>query len=252
MLTGGLEMLARELTSLAGAVARLPAVLARQTPCLRELPPRVSCSSWRSKTPVLLLHGYLGTEAAWASLTERLHTAGFGHVFTLGYDSLSAGVPELAACLVDAANTVATRTGQSYVHLVGHSLGGLVIRYVVQELGLDTMTCGVVTVATPYRGVGLVRLGPGPAAAQLRPTSTFLRHLPPLTETQAVRWAAIYGGADVVVPAPRGGHDVSIRGYGHHSILHSAEFAAMMVAHLVATEDLRALRQCGVTDVRAA
>jgi triacylglycerol lipase len=196
VVTGGLSMLVRELTSMALAAVRLPAALDRRRPCLTEVPPRVSSASWACPTPVLLLHGYLGTEAAWTPLADRLHTAGFRHVYTLGYDSLSAGVPELAACLVDAAHTVAAKTGHPAVHVIGHSLGGVIARYAVQQLGLHTLTPSVVTIATPYRGVGIARLGPGPAAAQLRSTSTLLRQLPPLAHTPTVRWAVIYGSAD--------------------------------------------------------
>ncbi|MGH3622299.1 MAG: esterase/lipase family protein [Sciscionella sp.] len=240
------------MTSLAFAAVRLPAALDRRQPCLTEVPLRVSPPSWTCQTPVLLLHGYLGTEAAWTPLAERLHAAGFRHVYTFGYDSLSVGVPELAASLVDAAHMIAAQTGQPAVHVVGHSLGGVIARYAVQQLRLHVLTPTVVMIATPYRGVGLARLGPGPAAAQLRSTSTLLRQLPPLAQTPAVRWAAIYGSADFVVPPPPTGHDLSLSGYGHHSILHSTELATTVITHLTAPHNPRATQQCDTINSLAA
>ena len=101
------------------------------------------------QTPVLLVHGYLGTSACWDPLVPELHQAGFGNVFSLGYNALSSTIPVLAADVVRAAQTAMDRAGASQVHLVGHSLGGLVIRYAVQQLGLSSATGGVVTSRRP-------------------------------------------------------------------------------------------------------
>jgi pimeloyl-ACP methyl ester carboxylesterase len=189
------------------------------------------------------LHGYLGTEAACASLAGRLQDAGFVRVFTLGYDTRSSGVPESAAWLVDATKTVMATTGSPHVHLVGHSLGGLVARYAVQCLGLDAVVCGVVTVGTPHQGTRLARLGPGRSAAALRPGSPLLRRLPPLEETGGVRWAVVRAGADIVVTGPCADGELSVRGYGHHSVLHSVELADTVVEHLLAAEGMLAARR---------
>lgn len=228
-----LTTLGRELTCLASAVVHLPRAIGHGAPVVLELPPPVP-PAVPIGTPVLLLHGYLGTGTAWGPLVRRLHTAGFVHVFALRYDSLSAGVPELAEVLTDAVRTTMARTGHTGVHLVGHSLGGLVVRYAVQRLGLDRVTRSVVTIGTPHRGSRLARLGVGPAVAQLRPGSVLLRQLPPLTQTGQVRWAVIYASADVVARAVAG--ETSLRGYGHHSVLEAPELADAVVEHLRGAE----------------
>jgi pimeloyl-ACP methyl ester carboxylesterase len=223
---------ARELLGLAGAAANLPRALGTRGPRVTRIP---GAGPTRVTTPVLLVHGYLGTAVSWGPLSRRLREEGFADVFTMAYDSLSDGVPELAAALVEAVETVRAETGQSHVHLVGHSLGGLVARYAVQRLGLDHVTRSVVTIGTPHRGVRIARFGPGPAAAQLRPGSGFLRHLPPLDETAHVGWAVFYAGADVVVRPPEG-HGRSLAGYGHHSVLAAPELADAVVEHLLGAE----------------
>jgi pimeloyl-ACP methyl ester carboxylesterase len=226
----------RELLTLVRSAARVPRALAQRGARLTALAGTQPPPAGAVLTPVVLVHGYLGTESIWTPLADSLRRAGYVNVFTLGYDSLSAGVPELAALLVDAVRTVLARTGRPDVHLVGHSLGGLVTRYAVQRLGLDAVTRSVVTVGTPHGGTALARLGPGPAAAQLRPGSVFLTRLPPLSDTRHVRWAVVHAGADLVAPPPHhGGHPV-LRGYGHHSVLRAPGLAALVADHLASSE----------------
>lgn len=228
-----LDVVRRELLGFLDAAAGLPKVLNHHAPGMTEIPFVGPQPAAPVAAPVVLVHGYLSTAAPWVPLVRRLHAEGFVNVFTLGYDSLSAGVPQLAAEL---AGHVATVLTEGHVHLVGHSLGGLVARYAVQRLGLDRITRTVVTVATPHRGSPLAWLGPGPAVAQLRPGSALLRDLPPLEATHQVRWAVLHAGADVVVPAPRPGEGRSLPGYGHHSILSASELADAVVTHLRSAE----------------
>jgi triacylglycerol lipase len=231
-----LDAVARELLSLAGAAGNVPRALGQPAPEVSEVPVVVPWPARTRTTPVLLVHGYLGTEAVWAPLVPRLHRNGFVDVFTLRYDTLSAGVPQLAAGLVEAVRTVLRRTGSPDVHLVGHSLGGLVARYAVQLLGLDEVTRSVVTVGTPHRGTRLAWLGLGPAAAQLQPGSGLLRDLPPLEDTSRVRWAVVQGSADILVSPRRARDELSLSGYGHHSVLGAPELADVVVAHLAASD----------------
>jgi pimeloyl-ACP methyl ester carboxylesterase len=186
--------------------------------------------------PVVLVHGYRSTGAGWSPLVSRLHAAGFANVMALHYDGLASGVPELAAALTQVVSASLARTGHTHVHLVGHSLGGLLVRYAVQRLGLDRLTSTVVTVAAPHRGVPIAWLGRGPAALQMRTGSSLFRELPPLDGTGPVRWAVIHGTADRVVTAPDGGDVLLLPGYGHHRILAAPELADAVLAHLTAAE----------------
>ena len=131
-------------------------------------------------------------------------------------------------------------THQPHVHLIGHSLGGLIARYAVQRLELDHVTRSVITIATPHHGSPLARFGPGPAAVQLRPDSPLLHDLPPLKATEQVRWAVIHAGADLVVPLPRIPEARCMPGYGHHSILNAPELADAVVEHLAGAEPVAA------------
>src|SRR6266540_3012081 len=126
------------------------------------------------RAPVLLLHGYAGTDTVWAPLRRGLAEAGFDHLVSLRYNAFASDLPELADALLGHAKAAMKATGADGVHLVGHSLGGLVARYAVQRLGLSLHARTVVTIATPHRGASLARLGPGASARRMRPDPPLL------------------------------------------------------------------------------
>jgi len=234
--------LTNELSTLAALAVHVPAaLLGSRQPVLEVATPAAPTTAETVPTPVLLVHGYLGTEACWTPLLRRLHESGFSNVFMFRYNSVAAGIPQLAAELVIAAAGAMGRVGRPGVHLVGHSLGGLVARYAVQRQGLDSAALGVVTVATPHRGSTLAMAVPGRAAAQMRPGSPLLTQLPALTDSRGVSWAVIYSDADVVVPAGRAraglaASEVLLPGHGHVGILRSRRLARTVVRHLLDAE----------------
>jgi triacylglycerol lipase len=62
-------------------------------------------------------------------------------------------------------------------HIVAHSMGGLVSRYYLQELGGHENCQTLITLATPHHGTKAAYFYPGKGAGQMRPDSTFLRQL---------------------------------------------------------------------------
>lgn len=61
--------------------------------------------------------------------------------------------------------------------VVGFSMGGLVSRHYLQELGGAERCEAFLTISSPHHGSGLAWLYPGKGAAQMRPGSEFLRQL---------------------------------------------------------------------------
>jgi pimeloyl-ACP methyl ester carboxylesterase len=238
----------RECATVAGLTLQLPAVVrgGRQPVLIPMSGGQVAARDVALAAPVLLIHGYLGTEACWAHLVPHLELAGFRDVSAFRYNSLAVGIPELAAELVRAAYSVMDEAGHRRVHLVGHSLGGLVARYAVQRLGLDAVALGVVTIATPHQGSMLARVAPGRAGAQMRPGSSLLSQLPPLSASPSVSWAVIDSDNDMVLPNVRAGTaetagSVLLHGHGHQTILRSPELADAIVKHLRASETTQGL-----------
>jgi len=197
------------------------------------------------RAPVLMLHGYAGTEAVWAPLRGQLTEAGFDHLVSLSYNSFASDVPELAEALVSQARVAMEATGHDGVHLVGHSLGGLVARYAVQQLGLSRYARTVVTIATPHRGTSLARLGPGATARGMRPGSPLLADLRRARSSGTARWVAYYSDTDRVVPVDSAAlthplldvTNVLVPGRGHMSIASDPAVVASVVDQLLVAED---------------
>ena len=62
------------------------------------------------------------------------------------------------------------RRGYERIHVIGHSLGGLITRYYVQRLGGDSRVHTLVTLGTPHQGTQLARAAPLlPLVRQLTP-----------------------------------------------------------------------------------
>lgn len=84
--------------------------------------------------------------------------------------------------------------------LVGHSLGGLVARWYVQELGQAKRVERLVTIATPHAGTTNARFAPLPVAPALRPGSPVVRALAASVDSaKEIPHTTIVAGADRLV-----------------------------------------------------
>jgi len=195
--------------------------------------------------PVLLLHGYGANRSNWHFVERRLRSAGFDSVHALNYNPLTTDLPGLASWFADEVSAVQERFGMSAVHVVGHSLGGVVARYAIQVLGVDGVaTC--VTLASPHGGVRLARHTrplPGGLAAvarQLRPDSPEMVLLRSSARPLATRFVAYGAGSDLIVPAARalireselGATNLLVPHLGHFSLLFSRAVADSLTHHL--------------------
>ena len=198
----------------------------------------------RERSPVLFVHGYAGTEHIWGPLRAALADAGFGCLVALRYNAFRADIHQIADWLVAQAQRSMDASGTSSVHLVGHSLGGLVVRDAVQHRGLAGLARTAVTIATPHTGAALARFVPGPAARQMRPGSTFLAELADGRVDRRTQWIAVNGGADRVVPEASSLLDIpaadvlTVRqsGAGHASVARHPDVVSYLAGALVRAE----------------
>ena len=230
-----------EVAALAGGVRGLPAaVRAPHSPALVEAPgpDPMPHSIPLSTIPTLLVHGYLGSTLVWSPLIKDLQRSGLGGFFALRYNSLTSPIEAVADQLDRAAREVLDRTGAERLHVVGHSLGGLVVRYAVQQLGLSSIVSAVVTIATPHRGSAFAYAAVGPAGPQMRPNARLIAALPPLATTGTVRWLVVEGALDPVAPHVdhAGVPVVVLPTRGHQGILRERDLADVLAEHLLACE----------------
>lgn len=233
---------AREAVNLVRAAARYPQGL---------FDAAISCGSPAGDdihdTPVVLVHGYGHNRSGWFVLEGHLRRAGFTNIHTVNYNPLRHDVPELAARLAERVNLIRTLTGASRVHLVGHSLGGIVVRWYVQERGGDKTVATAVTIASPHQGTATAFAGLplGATARELIPGSWVVRRLHAGARHTDVRWVAYYSNLDLLVqPAASASisepalaaTNVLIKDRGHLSIMLSPILARSIVAQLEQAE----------------
>jgi pimeloyl-ACP methyl ester carboxylesterase len=196
-------------------------------------------------TPVILIHGFIHNRSAFLVMSRALAKAGFQRVHTFSYVPLVNDVPELAAMLAAEVERVTAAAGTERCMIVGHSMGGLIARYYVQELGGDHKVDTVITLGTPHRGTYGSYLALGPAAVQLRPRSSLMRRLEESARPGNVRWIAYYSDLDLMItpaahaklvhPALRA-TNLRIRDTGHLSLLLSGEVIRGVIEHLANPE----------------
>jgi predicted alpha/beta hydrolase family esterase len=193
--------------------------------------------------PVLLVHGYAGTGSVWAPLRCALTEAGFGHIVSLNYNSFATDPLAVSAELTRLALRALAATGAPRAHLVGHSLGGLIVRSALAASAeLRFRTGSAVTIASPHRGVSLARIAPGQCARIMHPGRSGAR--PATSAPGPVCWLAYYSDGDRVVPPasaqlddPRyGAVNLLIPGCGHLTICRDERLIRSLVARLIRTE----------------
>jgi triacylglycerol lipase len=134
-----------------------------------------------SAVPVLLVHGIGDNRSIFAVLARALRRRGYGVVHAVNFSvltPLTGDVREAAADLGHHVERLRTRTGSDTVHVVGHSLGGVIARYYVQCLGGDAVVDTLVTLGTTHHGSELASvLPPTRLIRQLRPGSGLMTEL---------------------------------------------------------------------------
>jgi triacylglycerol lipase len=193
-------------------------------------------------TPVLLVHGYGHNSSAWLMLRKALKRAGFTSIHTLNYNPLTHDVPQIARQLSDRVELIRGLTGSDKVNIVGHSLGGIVTRWYVQEMDGDGKVNTAITLASPHKGT-LAAFAPlGRTAREIRPNSWVMRRLNGAILPTHVRWVAFYGDTDALVqPISSGRIDVPalnarnvlIPAMGHMGMLLSGAVVNQVVEELL-------------------
>jgi pimeloyl-ACP methyl ester carboxylesterase len=195
-----------------------------QSPAIRAL---FAADPLAARTPVLLVHGLVDNRSVFTVMRRSLRRRGFSSVCTWNYCPLLTDISRGARDLGEQIERICEQTGHDRIHVVGHSLGGLLARYYVQRQGGDRRVESLVTLGTPHRGSMWAHVPLTPLIRQLRPGSHVLRELAEPAPACGTRVTAIYSDLDqMVLPTSSGRCDhpdlgarnVLVRGVGHMTL----------------------------------
>ena len=198
--------------------------------------------SWRNEwerlgpgeRPLILCHGYMTNRSSLLWLGWRLRKAGRRNVLIPNFRPASASIPEFAESLSRVVARALERTGADKVDLIGHSMGGLVIRYYVERLGGAPQVHTVVTLGTPHQGTKTAVLGLFETARQFHPAAPFIREMQASSLAPEVKMVSLWSEFDNIVLPPENAllpppcANVMLRNVGHVALL----FSKQALAHL--------------------
>jgi triacylglycerol lipase len=196
-----------------------------------------------AQPPVLLVHGLYHNPSAWFAFRRQLKAGGFTSVLSYGYSSFGPHFSVIAAGLADEIRAAAKGSPSGRVQLVGHSLGGLVIRAACAEPGVCGLVEGVVTLGTPHQGSTLAGLlAVGRLGRGLEPGGEVLTTLEGLPECP-VRALSLYTPTDgMVLPLSgallterqhmAGWKEEPVAPMSHVGLLYARDVAARAIEHL--------------------
>ena len=193
-------------------------------------------------TPILLVHGMVDNRSIFTVLRRSLRRCGFGQVRTVNYSVFTSDVRTAAASLGRAVEDVCERTGYDRVHVVAHSLGGVVARYHVQCQGGDARVHTLVTLGAPHGGTDAARILPLRLCRQLRPGSDLIAELAAPAPGCRTRFRAVWSDLEqLIYPKVNARIDhpdldavsVLVQGVGHMSLPANPQVGRIVTRALV-------------------
>ncbi len=219
-----------------GVLGREALAFARQAALLhRDLPASAPDQAGAGEDVVVLLHGLFATAGVLRPLRQHIereasaHTASFTYAPGPGVDDIARRLRTLIATLPDGVR----------IHLVGHSMGGVVARWFVQELGGDPRVVQTISLGSPFQGTRRAKLMPAAAGRDILPSSAVLRRLAE-SPAQGVPHLSIAAKNDGVVTEEavfHHGERVLVDDCGHNGLLFDRRVAALVVERVRAARD---------------
>lgn len=189
------------------------------------------------RVPVVLLPGYLENRLTLWLLKFRLERILGVPVRALKPVRYFTGLETLALDYRRQIEGWMQELGTEEVDIVGHSMGGLLARYLAESGQMTDKIRTVVTIAAPHLGTALSAVGISRSMRQMRRGSAFLEKLNAGTAPGAVRMVGISSTHDnLILPwncalSPRGDNFI-IRYRGHITLIMSREVVKLIAREL--------------------
>lgn len=193
----GIACFAREwMASLALAPAGL---IGLRSPRPSPSPPEFPAEE---RIPALLVPGFALNSGSMGMLALYLRRCGWRWVHTINNRPRNTTVPILARNLAHEVEELCGAAGVEQVDLIGHSMGGIIASYYINELGGERRVRRLVTLGTPWQGTRTWVFGWFREAHDLAPGSPVLAAATP----PRVPTISIWSESDSVVLPPQSSH----------------------------------------------
>jgi triacylglycerol lipase len=220
-----IKVIAREVASHLVSFALFPLGI---TPSQRRTPRR------QEQRTVVFVHGYMMNRACFLPLYAYLRAKGFEQVLSFNYKTAN-GIEQSARELK---KYLSRHVRGGRVDLVCHSLGGIVARLYIQELGGSRRVDRCITLSTPHKGTYSSYWVFSRVGNDMRPDSALLTRLESSrSKAPKVKYTSIVAGSDNIV-VPRvfavGSEDiVHVPDVGHLGILFSPRVYQIVAERLL-------------------
>lgn len=175
----------------------------------------------RDLRTLVFVHGLGANRATFYPLQAWLGARGHRRQFAVNHGS----GPSIEALAIHLKRQIDANIKGGRVDIIAHSLGGLIARVYVQQLGGARRVDRLITLGTPHRGTYAAMFVPSAFVRQLAPDGPFIRHLDALPAPD-VQTLSVVGGADTLI-LPRAsagapfGEVRRFEGLGHTAMLWS-------------------------------
>ncbi len=188
--------------------------------------------------PILLVHGFFSNRGMWLSFRSRLAGANVGRVYTVTLEPLNGSIEAMMPTLESRIDAIIHETGQEKIIVVAHSMGGLLARAYMAQVGAARLA-KLITLGTPHHGSQIAALGLFECAKQMRYRSPWIEMLEDLEAANppAIPALSIYTLNDDLVYPPEssvleweGAENVPVSAVGHVALLYSEPIAKRVIA----------------------
>jgi pimeloyl-ACP methyl ester carboxylesterase len=196
--------------------------------------------------PIVLVHGYAANRACMFALYWRLYRRGLRNIRTLNLTPALASVPELGRSLGEELERISAACGGRPVIGVGHSMGGIVLRWCAQN-GYDQHLQKIITLGSPHHGSRTAYLALGANARDLEPKSKVMRDLE--AGSTDVPLVSLYSILDNVILPCHSSHfgtrTMAFNDFGHTGILFAKPVSDAVLGEIARDEDWGHARRAG-------
>lgn len=193
--------------------------------------------------PIVLVPGFFTNRGYLHAWRRYLLRNGYGKVYCVSPEPIFAGVEPNAEHLARFVDEVLVETGAPRVILIGHSMGGLVIRLYLHRFGGLAKAAMAIAVGSPLKGTVLAegKEKLGPIVAQLTNGNAWASAFVAEVEAQPcpIPFVVIWSPHDSIVSpqdnarvAARYGREITLPGVGHMEMVNSTQVMRVLKQEL--------------------